>query len=746
MKPCAKHLLILFLSGAVLSGCGGGGGAASPDVLPGPPPANGNPPAPTPLTPSPSPNLFTAATSVTATITGVTLAPTPVVEFSLIDEVGFALTGLSSSNIRFTLAKLTPAVDGNSSFWQSYLNTRKTPTVFPGNAPAIQASTERDGQLLDHGDGTYTYTFTTDITSISQPLAVVYDPNLTHRVAMQLSGGPAANPVFDWVPASGLTSGLLSREIAATTSCNQCHERLALHGGGRQEMKYCVTCHNPGTSEPNSQTDMDMSVLTHKIHMGRNLPSVQAGGSYLVYGFRDSLHDYSDINFPQSLTNCTTCHVGTATRTSTSAANTTAQGDNWNEVPTMTACASCHDDIDYTTHFGGQVDNSGCRSCHSVTGFPGSVAASHQDRIRLAGNSFKANILSVTNTSPGQFPKITFSMTNPESGNQPYDIKKDPEWLGARLSVGIATNTLDFTNTGLGNAAPNYAQTNALTTSTAVGDGTFVVSSSVAIPDGSAAPGRAATGSGMVTIEGRARRDVGEPGNPSIQNIPFRQPHQYFSIDEPDGKAKPRREVVSIERCNACHTRKVNHGSNRTDSIPGCVGCHNPRNTDLSVRAIAANPPTDGKRESSLDFKVLIHALHASAYREAPYQVVGFGGFTTYVYDEEEVQYPGRLANCKGCHINESYRLPLPRSVLASTVDSGTKPRDSADDIMVTPVASSCSSCHDSALASAHMVQNGGDFTATVTSIAGGASTETCTICHGTGRVSDIDEAHKLDP
>ncbi len=744
MKQFAKCLLILLTGTAVLTGCGGGGSSA-PDVAPGPPPANGNPPAPTPLPPTPAPNQYAEATSVTATITDVVIESPPVVSFSLSDEQGVALTGLTTGNIRFTLAKLIPGEDGNASAWQSYINTVKTPAVFPDNPSAIQATSERGGALMDHGDGTYTYTFNTDITAISEPLAVAFEPSLTHRLAMQFSGGPVANPVYDWVPATGQTSNLFSRDIAATVSCNECHDQLAVHGGGRQEMKYCVTCHNPGTFEPNSQTDQDMAVLTHKIHMGRNLPSVQAGGSYLIYGFRDSLHDYSDVIFPQNLTNCTTCHVGTGTRTSVSAAATTGQGDNWNEVPTMTACASCHDDIDYGTHFGGQVDNSGCRSCHSVTGIPGSVAASHEDKVRLAGNRFQANILAVQNTSPGQFPTVTFSMTNPEADNQPYDIKTDPAFQGARLSVGIAANTLEFTNTGFGSAAPNYAQTNALTASTAVGDGTFVVTSTVAVPDGTSAPGRAATGSGLVTIEGRVRQDIGEPGSANIQNIPFTQPHQYFSIDEAGGNAVARREIVSIDKCNACHSRKVNHGNNRTDNIQACAACHNPRNTDFTVRQIAVTPPTDGKRESSLDFKVLIHALHASAYREVPYQVVGFSGFTTYVYDEEEVQYPGRLQNCNGCHINDSYRLPLAGSVLATTLDTGAVLSDPADDTLVTAISSTCSSCHDSALASAHMTQNGGDFSATEASITGGASTETCTVCHGPGRISDIDIAHGID-
>jgi len=39
------------------------------------------------------------------------------------------------------------------------------------------------------------------------------------------------------------------------------------------------------------------------------------------------------------------------------------------------------------------------------------------------------------------------------------------------------------------------------------------------------------------------------------------------------------------------------------------------------VRAIAAVPPTDGKEEETLDFKVMVHAIHAAGIRENPLQL-----------------------------------------------------------------------------------------------------------------------------
>ncbi|MDA0790215.1 MAG: OmcA/MtrC family decaheme c-type cytochrome [Proteobacteria bacterium] len=728
---------------ALLVGCGGGGGTAAPDVAPGPAPSNGNPPAPDPVQLPAGPNTYETASEIIATITDVTVASPPVLTMTVVDGDGVAITGLRSSNVRFTIAKLIPASNGDSSHWQSYINRLKTPNVHPENDAAIQATSESGGTLTDNGDGTYSYQFVTDITNVTAPMAVPYEPLLTHRVAIQFSGGPIANPVFDWIPATGQTMGIANKDVVATASCNRCHDPIALHGGGRVEVEYCVTCHNPGTTEPNSETEMDLAVLVHKIHMGASLPSVQAGGEYVVYGFRDSRHDYSHVVYPQNPANCTKCHAGTATAGLTGIGTNvvTQNGDNWTEVPTIAACGSCHDDVDFASHRGGQSDNSGCRSCHSVSGIAGSPAESHRDPILEAMAEFNVSIESVSNTAPGENPLVTFSVTD-ENGS-PYDLATDPGWSGASLNLGLAWNTQEFVNTGNGQALPSYARTNLLSGATSNGDGTYSVVAGVAIPDGTGPLGYLATGSGMATIEGRARKDIGEEGASNVQNIPFVQPQRFFSIDEPNGQALARREIVDIARCNACHGVKVNHGSNRSNNINGCAGCHNPRNTDLAVRPGQAQS-VDGKREESIHFKTLIHGLHASGVRESPLVVYGFRG-SVHVFDEEHVQYPGTISNCLGCHVNDSYELPLPATALATTVDTGADGADPSDDIMVTPVAATCSSCHDGSLAIAHMEQNGGDFSATQATISSGASTETCTVCHGPGRTASVSAAHGLE-
>jgi OmcA/MtrC family decaheme c-type cytochrome len=487
--------------------------------------------------------------------------------------------------------------------------------------------------------------------------------------------------------------------------------------------------------------------MIHKIHRGANLPSVEAGGEYVIYGYRDSEHDYSHVEFPQDIRNCTNCHAGTGTGNEGN--NLTSDGDNWNEVPTQDACGSCHDDLDFDLHMGGLEDDSDCLLCHSAGGFKGSPAESHRNLIQEAMPTFMVNILSVTNTGPGEFPVVNYSVTNPLDGDSFYDVLNGAEFVSpARFVMGVAWDTSEYNNVGNGSDNASYADTDAIESSTANGDGSFQLISEEAIPDGSAAPFVAATGSGSIVFEGHLNKNVATDGTEDFQTVPLTFAIESFSIDEADSMADIRRQVVSIDNCNACHFIKVNHGSNRTNDTQGCVACHNPKNTDRRVREIretnGLTPPNDGKQEESIDFKRLIHALHASDFREEPLEVVGFGGFSIHVFDEEHVQFPGHLNNCKNCHINDSYELPLDASVEATTIDTGADRADPADDIMITPIAAVCSSCHDDDSAASHMEQNGGDFSATADTISGG-DTESCVICHGAGGVADLEVVHGLD-
>ena len=204
----------------------------------------------------------------------------------------------------------------------------------------------------------------------------------------------------------------------------------------------------------------------------------------------------------------------------------------------------------------------------------------------------------------------------------------------------------------------------------------------------------------------------------------------------------PRRTSVELASCNSCHSSLSLHGDNRTDDIDGCVTCHNPRNTDKRVREIANDPPTDGKDEESIDFKTMIHGIHAAAMRENPLEIVGFRGFSTHRYTQEQVHYPGDLANCTACHTASGYTLPLANGVLGTSIDTGDDRADPTDDVVVTPASAACSSCHDNNVAKSHMESNGGSFSTTQSAIDSGEVVEECAVCHAQGRSADVSAVH----
>ena len=749
-----RHYLMALAVALLVAACGGSGGGSSGTVQT--PPAASDP---TPGGPTDGPPVaFADAEQIVAIITGVEIGAdgVPVVNFSVANGNNTALVDVTADNVRFIIAKLQTRSIGNlQGYWQSYVNTIEQPGVGPGTEAKLHATAERGsaGTFTNNGGGTYSYAFAQAITSADdfapavlaqaalEGLDLSYDPDLTHRVSIQFDGGRMpANPSYDFQPSSGAVDQILRGLIVATDTCNTCHEQLTFHGGGRSEMDYCVTCHNPGTTDANSGNTMAFDELIHKIHYGANLPSVMAGEPYVIYGFRDSVHDYSNVNYPQRPANCTSCHAGSATDDGHAVA--TSNGDNWNEYPTISACGSCHDDLDFRTHFGGQPDDTGCQSCHAFGGVAGSPRQSHADLVRLAGDAYRFDILDVANAGPGDAPVVDFQVVDPTNADAPYDILSDAPFTqgggASRLAVTVGWSTGDYTNTGNGSEEANTVSIDALVDATNLGDGVFRVTSPVAIPDGSLAPFVAATGSGAVTIEGHPAEVI----DGVVERIAVTNSLVGFSIDEANGTAMPRRQVTELALCNNCHSRLVFHGENRAENLEGCATCHNARNSDRGVRDVAVAAPTDGKDEESIDFKTMVHGIHAAAIRENPLQIVGFRGFFTAVYDKEEVQYPGRLANCLGCHLDGTYTLPLAASVLGTTVDAGADVEDPTDDVVVSPMTAVCASCHDTTVAAAHMENYGGDFATTQQFLDNGTTVEQCATCHREGASAAVSFVH----
>ncbi len=726
--------LVAFLA---TLGCQGKSGSQGPAGPEGPPGAPGAPGAPGPSGAVPA----SSAARIEVEITSVTVPAgggAPTVELALTNELGQGLRGLPAATLSFAISELTPGANGGSSEWESYI------TRSDGGIADIQASTESAtaGSFLDNGDGTYSYTFSQPLTAY--PAGPVFSETKTHRIGVEIrtsSGGflaedlPANNAPYDFVPAGGAPT--FTRLIVDSPGCNACHDRLAMHGGARVDIKYCVECHNPHSIDGDTGNNVDFKVLIHKIHYGENLAN-----GYQIIGFGGTVHDFSDVVLPQDIRNCTICHdEGNAA---------TPQASNWRLVANRVTCGACHDDIDFANagHPGGFTftDDTQCLDCHGPTATVRNAAGelvqtpiAHEVPAQLAGESFSFNVLDVASTAVGQMPVVTFSVTDPTNADAAYDLATDAAFTAcdgtSRLAVDLAWSASDYTNRDSGSAPAQPVTLDVLpacgATVTDNLDGTYSAVSSVAIP-------ATVTGTLGAVLEGHPWVDLDGDGLTSFdERIPVTSAIRYAGID--GAAAVPRREVVDIEKCDDCHHKLSLHGNNRTDNPRVCVACHNPNATDVAQRGGQCLADL-GADDTPIDFKRMVHLIHASGTTGVPYAVCGFGNSTNVL----DVAYPGQLNDCEGCHLPDTYYPVDPAVVHGTTVDAGADPASPLDDTVISPNAAVCSSCHVSALANAHMRQNGADFAAgkTADSTLVSAGVETCALCHGPGRVADVKVVH----
>ena len=144
--------------------------------------------------------------------------------------------------------------------------------------------------------------------------------------------------------------------------------------------------------------------------------------------------------------------------------------------------------------------------------------------------------------------------------------------------------------------------------------------------------------------------------------------------------------------------------------------------------------------DQAIDFKVMVHAIHAGAI--AGYKVCGYGNTG---YDFSHVRYPGRLNNCEGCHLPDTYYPPDSTVALATTFDAGDRSTPLGD-VATTPATAVCSVCHPSQDARNHMLSSaaGGSVTAVKDAASRTPATapETCATCHGPGKDADVKKVH----
>jgi OmcA/MtrC family decaheme c-type cytochrome len=315
-------------------------------------------------------------------------------------------------NLAFTLAKLVPGAGGTPSVWVNYIVVG-APVVTGGTTGprALQApSTENNGVLVDNGDGSYKYTFYNDITGVAALAAgitppagrnkadlgdLTYTASATHRLVIQIAGNapgtgsnnstglatgfPAGVPlakavdaIYDFVPATGQApAASANRKMVANANCESCHSTLGglpgdssdgqnglqFHGGGRNNIEYCVICHTDqrryGQTEATINTATRAFTSSTYVLDGRTIGSapnflhkIHVAGvmTKTNYNYANVLFDKG--GYSQDIRNCDKCHDSTGKSTG---GTPLPQAALWKTNSSRQACGSCHDGINFDT-------------------------------------------------------------------------------------------------------------------------------------------------------------------------------------------------------------------------------------------------------------------------------------------------------------------------------------------------------------------------------------------------------------
>jgi OmcA/MtrC family decaheme c-type cytochrome len=667
-----------------VAGCGGGGGGGDGIVAPDPglggtaPSASVKAALDSAAASGQNDTSVSSASSLAivqaAGVPTVNVSGTPTVNFAVFSD-GRVKQDLALSNVSVTIAKLVPGTNGNPDQWVNYIYRTETAAagVGPNNTPVLASARQATldpkpaalaaTQLTLNPEGYYTYRFSTDIKDPTKTSGVVFEPNRTHRVALQLNYRNAAgqtvvaNPWFDFTfDANGrsvpVTDPNQTRRMVDVAQCNGCHDRLAIHGGNRVDTQYCVLCHNPGTTDANSGNVLTLSTMVHKIHAGRLLHSqMNAGGEhYVIWGFGNTPHDYSEVGFPQDLRNCTVCH--------TAANPNTPQGDNWKTKPTREACLTCHANKPgsdwYRTHFvlnanrdphapASLMTNATCAGCHS----PGSPVA--PERVHFNQNEdhapfYQMNIESAVYDPAARAVTVKYFLSNPLQGNAAYNlVTSDCTGSGATLNcpstskfgnlrlylayqnlVGQPTGVTEFSAYNNGGSAANvfaYRGTN---------DGSNRYTVQIPVPADVPGISQAAGSARVVTIgqvkepklQVKAAADPRPPVSPiELINVSVQHTHKDLALT---GPLVPRRAIVSNEKCEVCHgLLGTTSGSNTManafhsgarNTVESCAMCHDPNRSSSSTimtNGLALN--------ESYHFKRMIHGIHGNSKRTYPF-------------------------------------------------------------------------------------------------------------------------------
>lgn len=501
--------------------------------------------------------------------------------------------------------------------------------------------------FVGNGNGNYTATITGFTAAPAAGTAFMLN--------VQPPGGPTATVVAH--------NGDKTHDAVTDAACVNCHGSHVWRGAvhdvtNAQGVGPCLVCHNRVGATEKRLTGADSTALppvtavagtdgtglmgiVHGIHNSANMPD----GTYTwVWTNQTSSTDFKK-GFPGNMNNCATCHQTPAQLAAVAAAPLS-----------YALCISCHDGFaGFANAPAGHGDftvSQACDGCHSgqtvstfhdglVTERAGLIWDGADQSVVLAPTI----VLAITGVTVGA-TDVQVTWTAKDAGGTAYDPCNSDYALGP-VFFGKTGTSEGCTNTAAGcgsnmSILRSYALADdwvngGLTGSTAPGQpaGSYNLAAPGATGINNPAPTTCdATGvattvvplqtttatKGIVALQGKPQVRFAPNGN--VIWVRAKTPTREFVVATGAAPTAARRQVVDVEKCNACHLGTLyQHGGSRVDSIELCVMCHNPASSEQNRRVgmgVDATEAYDGKAGVTYDLRYMVHAIHSAGESQVP--------------------------------------------------------------------------------------------------------------------------------
>lgn len=730
-------------------------------------------------------NGWGLSTGVKLTVNGVAVAAdgSVSVDFTMLDDQGMPVDnqGVYTKGVakpRFGLAKLDTAGGVIGQYTSISRSSSGSPTMFN----TANAGTGTVAEVTPRS-GHYTYQF-----PASMKIAAA-DSSKTHTVFVQLSRqldvlDPATryvtNVTYDFVPAGGTP---VEREIVTTAACNQCHNPLAIHGGGRRDVKLCTLCHQKELENVNDWGAFDLPFFAHAIHSRQNLG---ADG------------DFSEVTYPQELRDCNVCHAGAkqAAQINTNAGVKACTGCHSYLVFDHSAAVTCNIDgawgsTEKCNHVGAVINaSSNCTQCHvaevdhKFADAYWNLANNPPNLVTPSGkNPVVKTRIDAVSFNADRIPTFTFTITTSYDGgpDEPRDLLAKPmQTIRFAWATSLAgAKAMEYVTVALNATAP-YAPVSqrwnipgwppvaggaVLPVETVPGTpGRYTWTAPSAVPEkdanGTAFPPSQTFAFAIETAEGDEYYDPDGAGPLPEAPVELRGVTSnvfFWRLDNQNtGNNKPlqRRKIVDDQKCFVCHGAPYQdrgfgfHHAGSRNNVQECSFCHDAVQTDTRITRILPTEGTQTRMDQSIQLSVMIHKMHLGAESADKWPYYNNSGRPL-----EFATYPGNLLDCGQCHVDtdssgnpvaansRNWGLPLNAAVHPTSLsrEYSCTPAGCTQvgDTILTPRATAvCGACHDTALAKAHMNQN----------VIGADKVETCDLCHGLYKEADVRKLHVPAP